>query len=106
MDRWCEATQHDPAFRQQIDPLTGNFTQGDMAGYSPAALACVCVKHPASILMGNAKPSSTAKKAAGCIGLHSDEISQGRSLSRMKIFFTLMPPFTSKETKRKTSGLS
>jgi hypothetical protein len=27
MDRWCEAIQRDPTFCQQIDPLTGNFTQ-------------------------------------------------------------------------------
>jgi hypothetical protein len=41
MDRWCEALQRDPGFRQQIDPRTGAFTQADPPGYSPAALLMV-----------------------------------------------------------------
>ena len=41
MDRWCEAIQRDPTFRQQIDPMTGDFNQGDMPAYSPAALLMV-----------------------------------------------------------------
>jgi hypothetical protein len=41
MDRWCEAIQRDPTFRQQIDPITGNFTQEDLPAYSPAALVMV-----------------------------------------------------------------
>jgi hypothetical protein len=41
MDRWCEAIQRDPTFRQQIDPMTGNFTQEDLPAYSPAALVMV-----------------------------------------------------------------
>lgn len=38
MDRWCEAIQRDMSFRQQLDPLTGAFTQADAPGYSPCAL--------------------------------------------------------------------
>ncbi|OIR07453.1 alpha-glucosidase [mine drainage metagenome] len=38
MDRWCEAIQCDMSFRQQLDPLTGAFTQADAPGYSPCAL--------------------------------------------------------------------
>jgi hypothetical protein len=38
MDAWCDAIQTDPSMRQQLDPLTGRFTQADQAGYSPAAL--------------------------------------------------------------------
>lgn len=38
MQQWCEAIQRDPTFRQQIDPLTGEFTQADMPNYSPASL--------------------------------------------------------------------
>ena len=43
MDAWCEAMQRDvadhaPGFRQQMDPLTGGFSQEDPAGYSPCAL--------------------------------------------------------------------
>jgi hypothetical protein len=41
MDRWCEAIQRDPTFRQQIDPMTGDFNQGDLPAYSPAALAMI-----------------------------------------------------------------
>jgi hypothetical protein len=41
MDRWCEAIQRDPAFRQQIDPMTGDFNQADLPAYSPAALVMV-----------------------------------------------------------------
>ena len=37
-DAWCSAILRDPSFRQQIDPLTGTFTQEDAPGYSPAAL--------------------------------------------------------------------
>jgi len=38
MQRWVEAIGQENAFRQQMDPLTGAFTQGDPGGYSPAAL--------------------------------------------------------------------
>lgn len=38
MERWIEALQRAGEFRQQMDPLTGDFTQADPGGYSPAAL--------------------------------------------------------------------
>lgn len=38
MNQWCEAIQRDSTFRQQMDPLTGDFTQASSPGYSPAAL--------------------------------------------------------------------
>jgi hypothetical protein len=41
MDAWCEAVQRDPSLRQQIDPSTGDFSQADRPGYSPAALVMV-----------------------------------------------------------------
>ena len=41
MDAWCGAIQADPSMRQQLDPLTGAFTQADQAGYSPTALVMV-----------------------------------------------------------------
>jgi hypothetical protein len=41
MTHWCEAIQDDPSMRQQIDPLTGKFTQEDSPGYSPCALLMV-----------------------------------------------------------------
>ena len=41
MDRWCEAIQTDMSFRQQMDPVTGEFTRGGESGYSPAALVMI-----------------------------------------------------------------
>jgi hypothetical protein len=38
MQKWCEAILRHGEFRQQMDPLTGDFTQPDPGGYSPAAL--------------------------------------------------------------------
>ena len=38
MQQWCEAIRRHGEFRQQIDPLTGVFTQPDPGGYSPCAL--------------------------------------------------------------------
>jgi hypothetical protein len=38
MRQWCEAIMRRGEFRQQMDPLTGEFTQPDPGGYSPAAL--------------------------------------------------------------------
>ena len=38
MAQWCKALAADMTFRQQLDPLTGAFTQADAPGYSPAAL--------------------------------------------------------------------
>jgi hypothetical protein len=40
MHRWCEAILRDGAFREQVDPWTGVFTntKADPGGYSPAAL--------------------------------------------------------------------
>jgi hypothetical protein len=38
MQQWCSAIMRHGEFRQQMDPLTGEFTQPDPGGYSPAAL--------------------------------------------------------------------
>ena len=38
MQQWSEAISRHTEFRQQMDPLTGDFTQADPSGYSPAAL--------------------------------------------------------------------
>lgn len=38
MQQWCEAILRHGEFRQQMDPLTGEFTHADPSGYSPAAL--------------------------------------------------------------------
>lgn len=41
MSRWMDAITRRMEFCQQIDPLTGDFTQGSPGGYSPAALVFV-----------------------------------------------------------------
>lgn len=42
MTRWCDALVTDMTFRQQMDPLTAEFTRaGDEPNYSPAALVMV-----------------------------------------------------------------
>jgi hypothetical protein len=38
MRQWCTAILRHTEFRQQMDPMTGKFTQPDPGGYSPAAL--------------------------------------------------------------------
>jgi hypothetical protein len=38
MSAWCEAIMRHIEFRQQMDPMTGDFTQADPSGYSPCAL--------------------------------------------------------------------
>ena len=38
MQQWCEAIMRHTEFRQQMDPLTGDFTQNDPGGDSPCAL--------------------------------------------------------------------
>jgi len=38
MEQWCSAIMRHGEFRQQMDPLTGDFTQPDLVAYSPAAL--------------------------------------------------------------------
>lgn len=67
MGRWCAAIQRDMAFRQQIDPRTGRFTQPDPGGYSPAALVMidytfrlVGVVEEADTLVWNVRPHHPA----------------------------------------------
>lgn len=38
MRKWCGAIMRNIEFRQQMNPWTGEFTQADPSGYSPAAL--------------------------------------------------------------------
>ena len=46
MQQWCEAISRHTEFRQQMDPLTGDFTQTDPSGYSPAALVFLDFTRP------------------------------------------------------------
>jgi hypothetical protein len=71
MSRWCDAIQRDMTFRQQMDPLTGEFTQADLPSYSPAALVMVDftwrlagVRETENQLEWNVRPRCTASEAA------------------------------------------
>lgn len=45
MRQWCETILRHTEFRQQVDPLTGDFTLPDPGGYSPAALVFLSFAH-------------------------------------------------------------
>jgi hypothetical protein len=71
MDRWCQVIQRDMSFRQQIDPLTGVFTQEDAPGYSPCALVMVDftwrlagIREAAEGLEWTVRPSHPAARSA------------------------------------------
>jgi len=83
MDAWCNSIQtdvanHAPGFRQQMDPLTGDFSQQDAAGYSPCALVMLdytwrlagVVEEP-EVLCWNVRPNHPAAQSAR-FGLTSD----------------------------------
>jgi mannosylglycerate hydrolase MGH1-like protein len=70
MDRWCDAMQADMSFRQQLDPLNGNFTKEDMPNYSPAALVMLDytwrlagVREEGDSLEWNARPGHPAAQS-------------------------------------------
>ena len=78
MGRWCDAIQQDMTFRQQMDPMTGEFTQTDMPGYSPAALVMVDftwrlagVRETEDGLEWNVRPRCAASQAAN-FNMHLD----------------------------------
>jgi hypothetical protein len=56
MYQWCEAISRYTEFRQQMDPLTGDFTRIDASGYSPAALVYLDFIHR---LQGSGKGGRT-----------------------------------------------
>jgi hypothetical protein len=58
MQQWCEAIMRHGEFRQQMDPLTGEFTQADPSGYSPAAL--VFLDFARRLSVAPAKPATNA----------------------------------------------
>jgi hypothetical protein len=71
MDRWCEAIQRDMNFYQQMDPLTGEFTQADAPSYSPCALVMMDftwrlagVREEHDSLEWNVRPGYAASQAA------------------------------------------
>ena len=76
MDAWCDAMQRDvtahaPGFRQQMNPLTGEFSQEDPAGYSPCALVMLDytwrlagIVEEADALHWNVRPTHAAAHSA------------------------------------------
>jgi Bacterial alpha-L-rhamnosidase 6 hairpin glycosidase domain len=71
MTRWCETLQRNMSFRPQIDPLTGEFTSGDLPAYSPSALAMVDftwrlagVREEQDRLEWNVRPTHAAARRA------------------------------------------
>ena len=71
MGRWCEAIQRDMTFRQQVDPVSGEFTKEGTPGYSPAALVMVDytwrlagVREEPDVLHWNIRPGHPAADSA------------------------------------------
>jgi hypothetical protein len=71
MDRWCEAIQSDMNFRQQLDPLNGQFTSESASNYSPAALVMLDytwrlagVREEGEGLEWNVRPDHAAAQSA------------------------------------------
>jgi len=71
MDRWCEAIQADMGFRQQLDPLSGEFTKQGEPDYSPAALVMLDytwrlagVREERESLEWNVRPGHAAAQSA------------------------------------------
>jgi hypothetical protein len=71
MDRWCEALQADANFRQQLDPLNGQFTGEGATMYSPAALVMLDytwrlagVREEGETLEWNGRPGHPATQSA------------------------------------------
>jgi len=71
MHQWCSAIMRHTEFRQQMDPLTGDFTQPDPGGYSPAALTFLDFArrlsepptHPQHYIPTNGRAKRSVKKA-------------------------------------------
>lgn len=71
MEQWCEALQRSMNFRQQLDPVTGEFTLADQPNYSPAALVMyeytwrlAGVREEPTGLQWNVRPGVAAARGA------------------------------------------
>lgn len=84
MQQWVDAIVRQPQFRQQMDPLTGDFTvaQGD---YSPCALVLMDfiwrlagVRHVGGELEWNVRPPSPAIQSSFRLRVHSGKTAEIR----------------------------
>ena len=71
MEAWTKALIADGTFRQQLDPMTGVFTEGGSKGYSPAALVLVDytwrlagIREDAGKVEWNVRPGCAAAEGA------------------------------------------
>ncbi len=71
MQAWSEALIKDGTFRQQLDPMTGEFTDGGSKGYSPAALVLVeytwrlaGIREDAGLIEWSVRPGCAAAEGA------------------------------------------
>ena len=71
MNRWCDAIQADMTFRQQMDPVNGEFSKEDNGNYSPARLVfldytwrLVGVREEGNALEWNVRPDHPAAQDA------------------------------------------
>jgi hypothetical protein len=94
MQRWLQALLRAGEFRQQMDPLTGEFTSADPGGYSPAALVFLDflwrlsgVRQQDDLLEWNVRPPSaqTQSKFAAKIGASTAELTYSNSHAELRV---------------------
>jgi hypothetical protein len=94
MQRWLEALQRaNGEFRQQMDPLTGDFTLADPGGYSPAALVFLDflwrssgVRQQDNLIEWNIRPSAPGKsKFSAQISSTPAELIYGGPLAELSL---------------------
>jgi hypothetical protein len=114
MQQWMNALLRTPDFRQQLDPLTGEFTD-DRAGYSPAALVLINftwrlsgVRRVGDLLEWNIRPPDAATRSTFRLRVnpalnaeiryesgHAELIAAGRACIRQRCTSHVRIPSTS-----------
>jgi hypothetical protein len=93
MQRWLEALMRAKGeFRQQMDPVTGDFTQVDPGGYSPAALVCLDflwrlsgVREHGELLEWNVRPLERRARFARRVGAATMELNYDEARAELRI---------------------
>lgn len=93
MQRWVEALmQARGEFRQQMDPATGDFTQVDPGGYSPAALVCPDflwrlsgVREQGELVEWNVRPLERRARFARQVGAATMELDYDGARAELRI---------------------